>query len=130
MGISEEDRNSIVKYRIERSRQMMVEAEDVLKLGHLALCANRLYYTIFHMASALLISNGHLIHTHAGIQRMINLYFVKENKLSRDDSKLINRLFSMRQQGDYGDVFDYEREEIINALESTKLLLNKIESLI
>ncbi len=130
MGMTDDDRKAIVKYRIEKSFDTFKEAEDVLNIGHISLCANRLYYSAFHMASALLISDGFSTQTHAGMLRLINQYYVKDNKLDREYSKLISKLFSMRQQGDYGDTFDYERDEIEELLIITKDLLHKLNSLI
>jgi len=130
MGITDNDRMAIVTYRIEKAFATYKEATDVLELGHLSLCANRLYYSAFHMASALLINHGYSATTHAGLLRLINQHFVKENKLDRDASKLLNRLFSMRQQGDYGDVFDYERHEIEPLVSQTHTLILKFKSLI
>lgn len=130
MGMTEEDRTAIVSYRVEKSFATFKEATDVLGLGHLSLCANRLYYSTFHMASALLISSGHSTLTHAGVLRLINLLFVKEGLLDKNTSRLMNRLFSMRQQGDYGDTFDYERSEIEPLVSQTQDLILKLRSLI
>lgn len=130
MGITDDDRQAIVAYRIEKSFATFKEAQDVLTLGHLSLCANRLYYSAFHMASALLISHGHTTMTHAGVLRMINQHFIKEGLLERQASKLLNTLFSMRQQGDYGDVFDYEKDEIEPLIDKTYNLLIQFKSLI
>lgn len=130
MGITDEDRTAIVSYRIEKSFATFREATDVLELGHLSLCANRLYYSTFHMASALLVSYGHTTMTHAGVLRLINFLFVKDGPLDKDASKLMNRLFSMRQQGDYGDIFDYELSEIQPLVSETHQLLLKLRSLI
>ena len=112
MGLTDDDRKAIVCYRIEKAFHTLKEAKDVLSLGHLSLCANRLYYSAFYMASALLINHGHSVNTHAGVLRLINLYFVKEGKLDKNTARLLNILFSMRQQGYYGDTFDYEKDEI------------------
>ncbi|MDE7027675.1 HEPN domain-containing protein [Duncaniella freteri] len=112
MGLTDDDRKAIVCYRIEKAFHTLKEAKDVLSLGHLSLCANRLYYSAFYMASALLINHGHSVNTHAGVLRLINLYFVKEGKLDKNTARLLNILFSMRQQGDYSDTFDYEKDEI------------------
>ena len=83
MGLTDDDRKAIVCYRIEKAFYTLKEAKDVLSLGHLSLCANRLYYSAFYMASALLINHGHSVNTHAGVLRLINLYFVKEGKLDK-----------------------------------------------
>ncbi|WP_353737726.1 HEPN domain-containing protein [Duncaniella freteri] len=67
MGLTDDDRKAIVCYRIEKAFHTLKEAKDVLSLGHLSLCANRLYYSAFYMASALLINHGHSVNTHAGV---------------------------------------------------------------
>lgn len=130
MGITDDDRKAIIEYRIEKSFQNFKEAEDVFALGHYSLCANRLYYSTFHMACALLIKDGLSTHTHAGMLRLINQHFVKTSILDRQDARLISNLFSMRQQGDYGDTFDYEKDEILSLIPMTQSLLNKIKNLI
>lgn len=58
MPLNLTDKKSIIAYRIEKSGHTMTEAEDNAKLGHWSLVANRLYYTLFHMASALLLDKG------------------------------------------------------------------------
>jgi uncharacterized protein (UPF0332 family) len=36
----------------------------------------------------------------------------------------------MRQQGDYGDTFDYEKDEIEPLIKKTELMLSSLQSLI
>ena len=130
MGLTDDDRKAIVCYRIEKAFHTLKEAKDVLSLGHLSLCANRLYYSAFYMASALLINYGHSVNTHAGVLRLINLHFVKEGKLDKNTARLLNILFSMIQQGDYGDSFDYEKNEIEPLIKQTELMLSFFHALI
>lgn len=128
MGITDEDRIALVTYRINKAHATYNEAKDVFDLGHISLCVNRLYYSTFHMASALLISKGYSALTHAGVLRLINLHFVKEGIMDKNTSRMMNRLFTMRQEGDYGDVFDYEKGEIEPLLSETLSLIQEIES--
>ena len=55
MALSIEEKRAIVKYRIQKAQSTMIEARDNANLMHWNLVANRLYYAVFHMASALLI---------------------------------------------------------------------------
>ncbi|MBQ6276552.1 MAG: hypothetical protein IJK62_07600 [Bacteroidales bacterium] len=54
MGLSAEERNAIVKYRVEKADNAFIEANDNAKLNHWTLTANRLYYACFHISTALL----------------------------------------------------------------------------
>lgn len=67
MSLTLDDKKAIIAYRIQKSDQTMVEASDCAKMGHWSLAANRLYYALFHLASALLIDKGYTSKTHNGI---------------------------------------------------------------
>lgn len=51
----------------------MIEARDNALLNHWSLVANRLYYAVFHMASALMIDKGFASKTHSGLICMLGL---------------------------------------------------------
>lgn len=56
--------------------------------------------------------------------------FVKKDLLSKDDGRLISRLFNMRQSGDYDDLFDWTEEEVFPFFEKTRTFLSRMEDLI
>ena len=127
---SNEDRQAIIDYRIERSYQSLKEAKYVGEGEFWNLAANRLYYSIFYMCLALLISKGVEAMTHEGVSRMMNLHFVRTGKLNKEDSKLLGRLFRMRQTGDYNDLTDWTEEEINPMFSQVQELIDRIKSLI
>ena len=108
----------------------MTEAEDNAKLGHWSLVANRLYYSLFHMAAALLLDKGIHFRNHAGAIRAIGLHFVTKGLLSTEEGKLISRLEGMRNTGDYDDLFDWKEEQIMPLFEPTRQLLANMRQLI
>lgn len=112
MTLSDPRRNDIIDYRIEKSSQTLKEAKDVARLGYWSLAANRLYYAAYYASVALLIKNGITANTHKGAVRMICFKFVNEGILPTSDAQLLGRLFSMRQSGDYDDLFDWTKEDI------------------
>ncbi|MDE5656608.1 MAG: HEPN domain-containing protein, partial [Muribaculaceae bacterium] len=67
---------------------------------------------------------------HAGVNRMINLHFVKSNIISKSDARLLLDLFNMRQTGDYDDIFDWTEEDIIPLLPDVESFVSKIIALI
>lgn len=56
------------------------------------------------MASALLVDKGFIARSHSGVIHIIGSEFVKKDFLSKEDGRLISRLFNMRQSGDYDDL--------------------------
>lgn len=61
---------------------------------------------------------------------MIGLSFVKEGLLTSDDARLVGRLFSMRQTGDYEDLFDWEEEDVSPLIPKVEDFINRITELI
>ena len=54
---------------------------------------------------------------------MIGESFIRKGILTTDDSKLLGRLFTMRQSGDYEDMFDWEESDV-------RALIPKVEDYI
>lgn len=130
MTLQKDDRDAIVAYRSEKANQALIEAAAIIELGFYNVVANRLYYAVFYACSALLIYSGVAPTTHAGVSRMVSLYFVKTGKLSLQDQSLLNKLFSMRQTGDYEDVLDWTEDDVKPLLTPTSKLVKKILGLI
>ena len=130
MTLSPDDRKAIIEYRIEKAYKTIEEAEFVIKGKFWNLAANRLYYSIFYICEALLLSNQISASSHTGVSRMISLHFIRTSKLDKTDGELLSRLFRMRQTGDYDDLSDWTENEIVPILPSVKKLISKIESLI
>lgn len=66
-----QQRRDLVHYRIEKAYKSFDEAKGVAKLKYWNLTGNRLYYTVFHMASALLLDKGFTAKTHAGVIHLV-----------------------------------------------------------
>lgn len=130
MPLNPESRQDIIQYRCERSYSTFKEAQFAAKEGFWNLVANRLYYSVFYISEALLLSYGIPTNSHAGVARMISLNFVKNNQLSLEDGKLLSRLFRMRQTGDYDDLFYWTKEDLEHMFPQVHNLISKIESLI
>lgn len=129
MTLLQEERNAIVRYRIGRAGEALREARDNFALGHYNLVANRLYYAVFYVCSALLISRGIVANTHSGVMAMINMNFVKTGELSEDEKQLISQLFMMRQSGDYDDIFDWTKEDVESKIEPTERFVKHLSEL-
>ncbi len=130
MTLTIDERKALINYRVQRSYSCMTEAEDVAKLAHWNLVANRLYYAVYYMASALLIEKGLHAQTHSGVIHLLGLHFVKTEILSSNDGRLFSRLFEMRQSGDYDDLFEITSEEVLPYINQTRELIMRMEKLL
>lgn len=131
MSLTNEERDAIVFYRIQKAKETLNEAEGIAQLGFWNAVANRLYYSCYYMTTALLIYNGHSAQTHSGAIRLFGLNFVVNGIVSKEQSKFYSKLFELRQTGDYDDLYYLtEEEEVQPLIQSAKTYIQEIEILL
>jgi uncharacterized protein (UPF0332 family) len=126
MGLTNENRNDIVTYRIERAYMALEQAKSNLQMGYLEITANRLYYAAYYAASALLIAHEIRVKSHEGCIGQFNLNFVKTGLVPIEMGKLFSTLFDMRITGDYSDRFDLTENDVIPNIRPTEDFINKV----
>lgn len=126
MSLSADDKKALVNYRIEKAYASFEEAKKVAEISLWNLAANRLYYALYHAASALLLNDGYTSHTHKGLMSQISLNYVKDGKILPEEGKLIRQMFNKRREGDYEDFEETTEEEIQEAMPKVKALVDKL----
>jgi len=130
MSLSDEERDAIVFYRIQKAKETWKEAEGIAKLGYWNAVINRLYYACYYLTSALLIHNGHSAQTHSGVIRLFGLNFIDKGIVSKELSKFYSKLFELRQTGDYDDLYNLTEEEVQPLIGLAFKYIMELESLI
>ena len=74
MSLSQEERKAVVDYRLEKAESTFIETQKVSTLDLWNNAANRLYYSLYYAATALLIADQHQCHTHSGMLTLMNLF--------------------------------------------------------
>lgn len=130
MGLTSEERQAIVRYRLENAQKAFEEAKAIAGMGYWNIVANRLYYCLYYASTALLINNQLSVHTHAGMLTLMNQHFVQKGQLSRDEGRLLKKMFTLRQESDYEDFVEVTEDEIRMYLPLVESLMQKIIALI
>lgn len=91
---------------------------------------NRLYYTWYYLVSALTLKDGIETKTHSGLRNQFNLHYVKNGKIPIELGRLYSDLFDSRQKGDYGDMYDFDRETVESFLVPVKEFIDTIKKLL
>lgn len=125
-----DEKKAIIAYRRRKAYDTLNEAKEVAKLGYWSLAGNRLYYSVFHMASALLLDKGFTARTHSGVIHLIGAQFIAKGFLDKKYGRLLSRLFELRQSGDYDDLYDATEEEVLPYIERTMAIISDMEKLI
>jgi len=110
--LTEEERNILVTYRIQRAKETLLEADNLIKDGFYNATVNRLYYACYYAVIALLVKNGINAQTHQGVIQMFSLHFISNNKIDKQHSIFYGKLFNNRISGDYDDFVQYNNEMV------------------
>ncbi len=119
-----------VRANLDRSTASLQAAKLLKEAGLLDDAASRTYYSMFHAASALLLSRNLTFNSHTGILRAINLQFVKTGELDRSFGKEINWLAELRQVGDYGEIRHVEVEDVSRAIDQAEAFLTQVNAML
>lgn len=128
--LDEQSRQALVKYRIERAEETIDEAVLLSKESHFNAAANRLYYACFYAASALMVANGIITSSHAGVKTMLGMHFVSKGLLPIEQGKTFSRLFEIRHSGDYDDFVYCDKEMIEEYTPKAKEFIDSIKTLL
>ncbi len=101
-----------IRYRISLAHEAMDVARASLVSGHLHSAVNRLYYGCFYVVTALLFAEGHSSSKHSGVRSLFNRHWIKTERLPKEMSRFYRDIFNCRQQGDYDDFIDFEKDEV------------------
>lgn len=130
MSIDLEDKKALIDYRLEKAELALDDAAFLTDAGRYGLAANRLYYALYHAASALLLSKDIITKRHSGLMSQVHLNFVKTGILSPDEGALFKVIFSLRHEDDYEDFIEVERADIEEYTPQVVSLVNKLKSLV
>ena len=108
--LDEESRQALIRYRINRADETILESKLLAKEGFYNAAINRLYYACFYATLALLVANDIAAETHAGVKTMLGLHFVSKGLLPNEQGKTFSRLFEIRHSGDYDDFAYCDKE--------------------
>ena len=114
-----ESSNKII-IRLSKSDEAFAVARYALENKYYDSAASRLYYTCFHLISALFAKYGIQTYTHNGVKTVFAKNFIKQNKLEPKWGKLLATLFDARQLGEYGDFSLITEDELIGLMKQVE----------
>jgi uncharacterized protein (UPF0332 family) len=123
-------KKEVIKYRRERAKETLEEAEIMLDTRKLFAAVNRMYYAIFYEVLALLLTKGFSSSKHSGVRSLFNKEFIKSGVISEEYGDFYNRMFGFRQRGDYEDFVEFDYKEVKRWLGEAKDFTNSVEQVI
>lgn len=97
--------------RLERARQHLKSARDLLANDDFGDSISRSYYAIFQGARALLATQGLESRKHSGVVALFNQHFVKAGRVAKTFGAILKDAWRYRELADYSDVAEFTRDE-------------------
>jgi len=116
------------KYRLEKAKEHLKSAENLLKNKHFRDSISRSYYAVFSAARAILALKELDSKKHSGVISLFNQNFVKTGLINVDASKIIKEAKSYRENADYKDFFIISKEETEKQLKNAERFIKEIEN--
>jgi uncharacterized protein (UPF0332 family) len=119
-----------INYRIKRAKETYGDAIFLFEKGSLNSSINRLYYSAFYAAIALLLAHDIEVKSHNGVKQKLGEEFFVKGKLSKQHAKTFSLISDFRHKGDYDDLFDFEAELVERLLLPVKEFIDAIDKLL
>jgi uncharacterized protein (UPF0332 family) len=130
MTIADEDRETLIVYRIEKAKNAASDAMFLYQNDKLHLAVNRIYYAVYYILSALALKKCYQTRKHHQLIGWFNKNYVKEGIIDKKFGQFVHKAYDERSQADYADYVEFEKEEVSAMIDKLNALIAKIEDLI
>jgi len=117
----------MIKAQLEKSEDKLKAAKSLLKDGFFDDAISRAYYSIFHAASAVLLSKGITVESHSALKTIFGLRFIKSGKIERKFGRILSRLKDEWENGDYDIFTDFNSQDAEEAIKQAEEFLERMK---
>jgi uncharacterized protein (UPF0332 family) len=102
----------LIKYRLEKASTTLADARLYHASASATSTVNRIYYALFYAVNALLMTKSLFSSKHSGVRALFNAEFVKTGIIDKEMGRFFSDMNDNRQEGDYKDFVDFDRDEV------------------
>jgi len=121
---------AFARYRLERAKEDLLDAELSYKNTRYLNANNRAYYSIFHAIRAILALERIDFKRHKDVLAYFNQYYIKTEIFPKIMGKKIAQARKIREDSDYDDEFEPTDEQTKMQIETAKELIKLVEEYI
>ena len=122
--------NSFAKYRLNRAKQDLSDAEFSYKNNRFLTANNRAYYSIFHAIRAVLALERIDFKRHKDVLAYFNKNYVKTEKFPKGLGHRISEASKIREDSDYDDEFVADKQKTLEQINVAKEMIELVEKYI
>ncbi len=98
--------------------------------GSLRSLMNRIYYSVFHAAKAVLIQMGFDPKTHRGTIHLFLNEIAKKELCSKESAKLLSKAFKLREDSDYDVLAFLDPKDVRDSLKFADKFLKEMKEIV
>lgn len=119
----------LAKVRLERAKELLKDAEDLLTKESYRSANNRAFYAMEKSIKALLAVEKVEVATHNGGLKQFNYIFIHKGNgsFTVDDYQKIARAEQIRNVSDYDDFYIASKEEAKQQVDNAKYIVDKVQ---
>lgn len=125
-----ENMTAYIRYRLEKAQEVYGAAQVLCDANQWNSAVNRLYYACFYSASALLLNRHISAKTHSGVIGQFSEQIVRSGLVSVEDFRVYAKLLNWRSKGDYNDLYDFCREDVMPMMPKVKHFIDVVAGLV
>jgi len=127
------DRESLLAFRMKEAEETLADAERMLQNGlSPRSTTNRAYYAMFYAVLALFLKADINAKTskHAGVISVFDKEFIHAGKLDVRYSKILHKIFEIRQTTDYKELAEVTVEEASGHVKDARQFVDAVKKFI
>ena len=110
----------LAKYRLDKARECLSDAQVAFEEDRLANSINRSYYAVFHATRALLALDSFDSKKHSTIIGYFNQHYIATGKLEAIYYQQLSNAFRIRNKTDYDDFYVVSRDDAKHQLQNAQ----------
>jgi len=128
--IDENDRRSLVDYRLRQATDTIELANFLAANGKYVIAVNRIYYGMYYALTALALKNGFETSKHGQLIGWFNKEYIASKKIELRFGKILRIAYHNRTKGDYDAFIDFSRNEVDLMLVEMNDFIHEIKKLL
>ena len=128
--IEENDRISLIEYRIEQAKETIELARFLIDSKRFVVAVNRIYYGLFYAVTALSMKHGFETSKHGQLIGWFNKEFIASKQLDKKYGKILRIAYQNRTKGDYDAYIEFAEDEVELLFTEMRDFIDKIEILV
>ena len=128
MSIENDDRNGLIKYRIEQAEETIIDVQLLIDNNRLRSAINRIYYGMFYALLALGLAHQFETSRHSQLIGWFNKNFIYKGVIDSKYGKILNKAFNRRTKGDYDTYVEFEKGIVIEMFSEMQDFISEIKT--